>query len=187
MAPAASSAHRSPRRIAATCAAPIRKSSTPSRTAIVGTQMPPYAGQFTDDQIWRITAYIRGLRGTAIDTPAAGDVAGGEAIFWGKGNCGSCHMVKGQGQHSRTRSFESCGHPQGAEHRRRADQGKSQDRRRWRYARHDAAADDDVSARAHHDGGWKSRFQAFSRTKTASRCRCWGRTISISIDSNETT
>ena len=67
------------------------------KNGITGTQMPPYTGQFTDDQIWRVTAYIRGLRGTAIDTPAAGDVAGGEAIFWSKGNCGGCHMVKGKG------------------------------------------------------------------------------------------
>jgi cytochrome c oxidase cbb3-type subunit 3 len=67
------------------------------KVGISGTQMPPYAGQFTDDQIWRITAYIRGLRGTAIDTPASGNVAGGEAVFWGKGNCGTCHMVKAKG------------------------------------------------------------------------------------------
>ena len=62
-----------------------------------GTQMPPYAGQFTDDQIWQVTAYIRGLRGTAVDTPSTGNVANGEAIFWAKGNCGTCHMVKGKG------------------------------------------------------------------------------------------
>jgi cytochrome c oxidase cbb3-type subunit 3 len=67
------------------------------KNGITGTQMPPYAGQFTDDQIWRITAYIRGLRGTAIDTPAAGDVASGEAVFWSKGTCGGCHMIKGKG------------------------------------------------------------------------------------------
>ena len=67
------------------------------KNGIPGTQMPPYEKQFTDEQIWRVTAYIRGLRGTAIDTPAAGDVAGGEAIFWGKGNCGSCHMIKAKG------------------------------------------------------------------------------------------
>ena len=67
------------------------------KNGIQGTQMPPYSSQFTDDQIWQITAYIRGLRGTAIDTPVAGNVASGEAIFWGKGNCGSCHMVKAKG------------------------------------------------------------------------------------------
>ena len=67
------------------------------QNGISGTQMPPYAGQFTDEQIWRVTAYIRGLRGTAVDTPAQGDVALGEALFWEKANCDSCHMVKGKG------------------------------------------------------------------------------------------
>jgi cytochrome c oxidase cbb3-type subunit III len=62
-----------------------------------GTQMPPYAGQLSDDQIWQVTAYIRGLRGTAIDTPSAGDVANGESLFWGKGGCGTCHMIKARG------------------------------------------------------------------------------------------
>src|SRR5688500_13458362 len=33
------------------------------KNGIAGTQMPPYAGQFNDDQVWRVTAYIRGLRG----------------------------------------------------------------------------------------------------------------------------
>jgi len=67
------------------------------RNGIEGTQMPPFSGQYNDDQIWRISAYIRGLRGTASDTPSAGDVAAGESIFWGKANCGSCHMIKGKG------------------------------------------------------------------------------------------
>jgi len=67
------------------------------KNGIQGTQMPPFSGQFNDDQLWRITAYIHGLRGTAVDTPASGNIAGGEAIFWGKGNCGGCHMVKSKG------------------------------------------------------------------------------------------
>jgi cytochrome c oxidase cbb3-type subunit 3 len=61
------------------------------------TQMPPLSAQFSDDQIWQVVAYIHGLRGTAIDTPAQGNVANGEQIFWGKGQCGTCHMVKGKG------------------------------------------------------------------------------------------
>ena len=67
------------------------------KTGISGTQMPPFSGQFTDDQIWRITAYIHGLRGTAIDTPSQGDAAAGGTIFWGTAGCGSCHMIKGKG------------------------------------------------------------------------------------------
>jgi putative heme-binding domain-containing protein len=44
-----------------------------------------------------VTAYIQALRGTAIDAPAPGNVALGEEIFWSKGECGKCHMVRGKG------------------------------------------------------------------------------------------
>lgn len=64
---------------------------------IPGTPMPAHQGKLTDDQIWKIAAYVRGLRGTAIDAPSPGNVANGEAIFWGKGQCGTCHMVSGRG------------------------------------------------------------------------------------------
>jgi len=64
---------------------------------ITGTPMPAQQGKLSDDQIWKITAYVKGLRGTAIDAPSPGDVAAGEAVFWDKGDCGSCHMVKGRG------------------------------------------------------------------------------------------
>jgi cytochrome c oxidase cbb3-type subunit III len=67
------------------------------KNGIAGTQMPPYGTQFSDDQVWQVAAYIRGLRGTAIDTPTQGDTANGESVFWAKGACGSCHMVKGKG------------------------------------------------------------------------------------------
>lgn len=67
------------------------------KSGITGTQMPPFTTQMSDDDIWKITAYIHGLRGTAIDAPAQGNVANGETIFWGKGQCGSCHMVKARG------------------------------------------------------------------------------------------
>ena len=67
------------------------------KNGIASTVMPAHGGKLTDDQIWKITAYVKGLRGTAIDAPAPGDVAAGEAVFWGKGDCGSCHMVNGRG------------------------------------------------------------------------------------------
>src|SRR5690349_10074120 len=62
---------------------------------IPGTQMPPNGLNETD--AWKVAAYIHGLRGTAIDTPAKGDVAQGEQIFWGKAQCGGCHMIRGKG------------------------------------------------------------------------------------------
>jgi len=67
------------------------------RNGIPGTQMPASRAVLGDDDIWKVAAYIRGLRGTAIDAPAPGDVALGEQIFWGKGECGNCHVVKSKG------------------------------------------------------------------------------------------
>lgn len=67
------------------------------KNGIAGTQMPPFGSRMSDDEIWKIAAYIHGLRGTAIDAPAQGNAANGETIFWGKGQCSSCHMIKAKG------------------------------------------------------------------------------------------
>jgi putative heme-binding domain-containing protein len=64
---------------------------------IPATAMPAQQNQLSDEQIWKITAYVKGLRGTAIDAPSPGDVVHGEAVFWGTAACGSCHMVRGRG------------------------------------------------------------------------------------------
>lgn len=66
------------------------------KNGIPTTGMPPAPG-LSDEQIWKVTAYIQALRGTAIDAPTLGNVAAGEAIFWSKGECGKCHMVGGKG------------------------------------------------------------------------------------------
>ena len=65
------------------------------KNGVKGTPMTPQ--RLTDDEIWKITTYIHALRGTAIDNPLPGDVAHGEQIFWDKGQCGTCHMLKGKG------------------------------------------------------------------------------------------
>jgi mono/diheme cytochrome c family protein len=65
------------------------------KNGVKGTPMTPQP--LTDEEIWKITTYIHALRGTAIDNPLPGDVAHGEQIFWGKGQCGTCHMLKGKG------------------------------------------------------------------------------------------
>jgi mono/diheme cytochrome c family protein len=65
------------------------------KNGIPGTPMGPQ--KLSDDDIWKITTYIRALRGTAIDNPLPGDAARGEQIFWGKGTCGGCHMLGGMG------------------------------------------------------------------------------------------
>ena len=62
-----------------------------------GTAMPAWKGKLADDDILKIGAFLHSLRGTAIDNPLAGNAAHGEEIFWGKGQCGSCHMLGGKG------------------------------------------------------------------------------------------
>ena len=65
------------------------------RHGIPGTAMP--ASGLGEDDARKVAAYILSLRGTAIDAPAPGDPSQGEAIFWGKGRCGDCHMIRGKG------------------------------------------------------------------------------------------
>jgi mono/diheme cytochrome c family protein len=65
------------------------------KNGVTGTPMGPQ--KLADGEIWKIAAYLRALRGTAIDNPLPGDTAHGEQIFWGKGQCGSCHMLGGKG------------------------------------------------------------------------------------------
>jgi putative heme-binding domain-containing protein len=67
------------------------------KNGIQGTPMPPFASQMQDNDIWKVALYIRGLRGTAFDAPLPGDVAAGEQVFWGKADCGSCHVIKAKG------------------------------------------------------------------------------------------
>jgi putative heme-binding domain-containing protein len=62
---------------------------------IPGTPMPPVG--LAENDAWKVAAYVRALRGTAIDTPASGNVTHGEQIFWGKADCGGCHMLRGRG------------------------------------------------------------------------------------------
>ena len=44
-----------------------------------------------------LAAVIAVLRAPAFEHPPPGDAAAGESFFFGKGNCASCHLVKGRG------------------------------------------------------------------------------------------
>jgi putative heme-binding domain-containing protein len=67
------------------------------RNGIPGTAMPAWSGKMSDDDISKIGAYIHALRGTALDNPLPGNAAHGEEVFWGKGQCGTCHAIAGRG------------------------------------------------------------------------------------------
>ena len=65
------------------------------RNGIPGSGMPP--SPLEDEEIHNIVAYIRSLRGTAADSLVPGNAENGAAVFWGKGECGRCHMIRGRG------------------------------------------------------------------------------------------
>ena len=57
--------------------------------------MPPFA--VPDDQVWELAAFVRSLNAPASAVPVEGDVAAGEAIFFGKEGCSGCHSIMGRG------------------------------------------------------------------------------------------
>jgi len=61
---------------------------------IPATEMPGQS--FTDEETWRLVAYLRSLIPMSV-APSPGDAAAGERIFFGKGLCSNCHMVSGKG------------------------------------------------------------------------------------------
>jgi putative heme-binding domain-containing protein len=65
------------------------------RSGVPGTDMPPT--NLPDDQIWRLVAFMRDLGAPAYESKLPGDTDAGSAIFFGKGGCAGCHMVRGQG------------------------------------------------------------------------------------------
>jgi putative heme-binding domain-containing protein len=65
------------------------------RGGIPGTAMPP--GNYSAPQAARIVAYLRWLAASGQTAAATGDPARGRAVFEGKGQCLSCHQVRGSG------------------------------------------------------------------------------------------
>ena len=67
------------------------------RNGIPGTAMPAWSSRLSEGDINAIGAYIHALRATALDNPMPGDAVHGEAVFWGKGGCSTCHAIGGRG------------------------------------------------------------------------------------------
>ena len=73
------------------------------RQGVSGTQMPPYKG-LRDEQVWQLVSYIRTLQNRGVSPEASrgamvpeGDVAAGEALFYGKAACAACHEINARG------------------------------------------------------------------------------------------
>jgi cytochrome c oxidase cbb3-type subunit III len=64
--------------------------------------MPPFA-QIGDENIRAVVHYLRIVEGESrstnkpTETPVTGDVNAGQALYFGKAQCSTCHMMKGHG------------------------------------------------------------------------------------------
>ncbi len=63
---------------------------------IPGTEMPAYGERSTEDNLWRIVAYLRTFE-PAPGEEVHGDPRRGEQVFWSKAGCGACHKVGAKG------------------------------------------------------------------------------------------
>jgi putative heme-binding domain-containing protein len=64
------------------------------RTGVPGSEMPAVI-RASDDDVWRILAYLRTLAAPAPTDPLRGNAQNGERLF--RANCSSCHRVNGRG------------------------------------------------------------------------------------------
>lgn len=62
---------------------------------IPGTDMPP--APLPDENIWQLAAFVRNLSAPAYEQPLPGDPEAGSEVYFGKGGCVKCHMIRGQG------------------------------------------------------------------------------------------
>jgi cytochrome c oxidase cbb3-type subunit 3 len=65
------------------------------KNGVKGTTMPAFP--LPDEQIRQLAAFVRSLNAPAASLPVPGNVQAGEATFFGKGQCSSCHMIRGRG------------------------------------------------------------------------------------------
>lgn len=65
------------------------------KDGVKGSSMPPFP--LPEQQIWELVSFVRSLNAPAYSIQVSGDAAVGEVIFFGKGECFSCHMIRGRG------------------------------------------------------------------------------------------
>ena len=65
------------------------------RNGLPGTAM--VATGYSDSEITALVAYLRNMTAVDVRGILQGDAARGRALFFGKGDCGSCHRVSGVG------------------------------------------------------------------------------------------
>lgn len=67
------------------------------RNGIAGTAMLPVTAETPDPTVWQTVSYVMSLRSDPANIQLPGSAAAGLALYQGKGACGSCHMINGNG------------------------------------------------------------------------------------------
>jgi cytochrome c oxidase cbb3-type subunit 3 len=65
------------------------------RNGIPGSEMPPVRS--SDDDVWRMVAFVKKLGSEGLDEKAPGDPAAGKLVYDFKGACATCHIIDGRG------------------------------------------------------------------------------------------
>jgi putative heme-binding domain-containing protein len=65
------------------------------RNGVRGTEMPAVLA--TDDEVWKMVAFVKKLGTLAPGEKAPGDAQAGKLVFDGKGGCRTCHTVGSDG------------------------------------------------------------------------------------------
>ena len=65
------------------------------KNGIPGSDMPP--SPLPEEQIWQMAAFVRNLSAPAYLQSVRGDYEAGKAVYYGKGGCTKCHMIRGEG------------------------------------------------------------------------------------------
>ena len=65
------------------------------KSGVKGTAMPAFS--LPEERIWELAAFVRSLNAPANSIPTAGDAGIGGTLFFAKGGCSACHMIRGRG------------------------------------------------------------------------------------------
>lgn len=65
------------------------------RNGIPGTEMP--AVRATDEEVWKMVAFVKGLGTAGLLDRATGDAGAGKAVYEGAGKCAGCHSIGNEG------------------------------------------------------------------------------------------
>ena len=65
------------------------------KNGVKGTLMPAFA--LPEQQVWELVGFVRSLNAPANSVSVSGNATAGEVVFFGKGGCSGCHMIRGRG------------------------------------------------------------------------------------------